>query len=150
MSAGEYGAGLGPAGLDPLPDARNPPSGRPPVALLFDGRTRDFPLDSEGRYKSVGVGAQKAELALLLVFGKTPVASTQGLDLSGVIPVDGDKLSADVDSRVRAALAAPIAARDIEVLEILGSSPVRGAIRVYVKIKDLTDPLKPVVTITVG
>lgn len=150
MSAGEYGGGVGPAGLDPLPDATTPPPGAPPVALLFDGATKDFPLDDDGLYRSVGTGAQKVELALLRQFGKMPIATTQGLDLSGVVPVAGAQLTVDVEARVRAAVAQPLAALEIELLSITGTSPVRGGIKIYVRFRDLTDPLKPVIQITVG
>ncbi len=150
MGAGQQGAGLGPAGLDPLPDVTDPPLGVPPVALLFDGETKDFPLDSQGRYRSVGIGAQKAQLALLRQFGKLPIAITQGLDMDGVVPVAGTKLSAEVNSRVRAALAQPLAAREIHIIDIQGESPVRGGIKISVRFNDLTDPLAAPYTVTIG
>lgn len=150
MGAGSYPAGLGPAGLDPLPDATVPREGLPPVALLFDGATKDFPLDADGFYRSVGIGAQKVELALIRVFGKMPIAANEGLDLTGVVPAPGEKLSMDGENRVRAALAQPLAAGEIEILSITTTSPVRGGIKIVVQFKDLTDPLPTPQTLTVG
>ena len=144
MSAGLYPAGYGPCGLDPQPTLSTSQSSVAPVAIMFDGATRDFPLNPEtGRYYGVTSVAQRVELALLTQFGKTPAVPTMGLNLAGVVPVAGDKLQADVDSAVRTALAQPIANGDIKILEITGTSPNRGRIRVYVRFQDLRDPLAP-------
>ena len=150
MSAGLYPAGYGPCGLDPLPTASTARSVVAPVALMFDGATRDFPLNpATGRYYGVTPVAQRVELALLTQFGKTPAAPTMGLNLSGVVPVSGDKLQADVDSAVRTAIATPISKGDIKILEITGTSPNRGRIRVYVRFQDLRDPLQPIFAVTI-
>ena len=149
MTAGLYPCGYGPCGLDPLPTASTARSVTAPVALMFDGETRDFPLNaSTGRYYGVTSVAQKVELALLTQFGKTPAVPTMGLDLSKVVPVAGDKLQADVDAAVRLALAPMLTNGDIALLEVTGTSPNRGRIRAYVRFQDLRDPLRPIYSVT--
>lgn len=150
MGAAQYACGIGPCGLDPLPAASAARSAVAPVALMFDGLTRDFPLNPEtGRYYGVTPTAQKVELALLLKFGKTPAMPSIGLDLSKVVPAAGPKLQADVESAVKSALAKMLSAGSIKILEITGTSAIRGRISVRVRFQDLTDPLRPTYTVTV-
>lgn len=66
LGIGWYAAGLGPAGYDPVVPPNAPRDVRPPAALLFDGETRDFPLDANGFYSEVHPVDQKVELALCI------------------------------------------------------------------------------------
>ena len=78
MGAGSFGAGEGAAGEDipTPPDA--PRNVTPPAALLFDGRTRDFPLNAQGRYRRVHPVDQRVALALLIAYGTIASAPTVG------------------------------------------------------------------------
>jgi len=147
MGAGEYPCGFGPCGLDPLPTGSTPRSLSPPVALLFDGATRDFPLNPDtGRYYGVTPVAQKVELALLIALKALRAAPAVGISFEDVVPVEGDKFQADVEAAVRTALAPMLKADEIELISIVAASPVRGGIRAAVTFKDLTDPVAPAYT----
>lgn len=151
MGAGEYPCGIGPCGLDPLPAASSARSVTPPVALLFDGKSRDFPINPDtGRYYGVTPTAQKVQLALLTRKGAIPANPTLGLDLSKVVPVAGPKLQSDVELAVRSALASVIRANQIQILDIKGTATIRGRIKVEVRYQDLTDPKRPSYTVTVS
>lgn len=77
LGIGWYPAGLGPAGYDPVVPPNAPRDVRPPAALLFDGQTRDFPLDANGFYREVHPVDQKVELALCVSRGA--IASVPGI-----------------------------------------------------------------------
>lgn len=151
MGLGQYPCGVGPCGLDPLPAGSAARSVVAPAALLFDGKTHDFPLNPDtGRYYGVTSVAQRVELALLIAFDKVPAVPALGLQLANIIPVAGPKLQADVETAVKTALAVPLQRGDIAILTIEGTSTIRGRITVYVRFQDLRDPLKPIYQISVS
>jgi len=151
MGLGQYPCGIGPCGLDPLPAASAARSVVAPTALLFDGASRDFPINpATGRYYGVTSVAQRVELALLIAFGKVPAVPALGIQLANIVPVAGAKLQADVENAVKTALAVPLQRGDIALLTIRGTSTVRGRITVYVRFQDLRDPLKPIYELSVS
>lgn len=150
MGLGQYPCGVGPCGLDPLPAASAARSVVAPSALMFDGASRDFPLNpATGRYYGVTPVAQRVELALLIALGKVPAVPTLGIQLANIVPVTGPKLQTDVETAVNTALATPLQRGDIAILTIRGTSAIRGRITVYVRFQDLRDPLKPIYQLSV-
>lgn len=150
MGLGLYPCGVGPCGLDPLPAASAARSSVAPSALMFDGASRDFPLNPDtGRYYGVTPTAQRVELALLIALGKVPAVPGLGIQLANIVPVAGPKLQADVENAVKTALAVPLQRGDIAILTIRGTSAIRGRITVYVRFQDLRDPLKPIYQLSV-
>jgi hypothetical protein len=77
LGVGWYPAGLGPAGYDPVVPPNAPRDVRPPAALMFDGQTRDFPLDDNGFYREVHPVDQRVALALSISRGA--IASVPGI-----------------------------------------------------------------------
>jgi hypothetical protein len=78
MPAGDELAGDELAGEDVLPAGSPARSVTPPDALLFDGRTRDFPLLSSGLYQASHPVDQAVAEALLITLGKVSCAPTTG------------------------------------------------------------------------
>lgn len=143
MGAGDFEAGpLDPAGEDPVADPPAPRRVTLPAALLFDGATADFPLDSAGLYKSSHTVDQRVALALIPRQGT--VASVPGLGsrLRSIKRATGALAVAKARDYVDLALAALVLAGDIEVVDVQVESPGRGQIAVAVTYKNLrvTEP----------
>lgn len=69
MPAGAFSAGTWPAGA-PLAAGSLPSSWTTPAAAMFDGATRDVPLDSDGQYRAVHPVDQTVALRCLVAKGK--------------------------------------------------------------------------------
>ena len=149
MPLGEFAPGEGRFGSDPVAPTGPPRSLEPPEALLFDGRTRTFPYDDDGKLKTIHPVDQAVALSVLVEMKK--INSNQGLGstLRKAPAVGGPRLQADVERRVRAAVKARIDAEDIEILEILGVSVVRGRTSVRLRYINRRLPNSKPKTITV-
>jgi len=131
MGAGDFGAGEGLAGEDVLPDIV-PRTVTAPIALRFDGKTRDFLLDDGGRYLSVHPVDQRVALALLILKEKLASAPEVGSGLWKIAYAGGPTLIAEVNDHVRQTLQAMIKAGDIELLAVAVEIPARGTFLVQV------------------
>lgn len=141
MGAGEFDAGEGLAGEDPVPAFAQPRNVTPPVALLLDGRTLDFPLDTTGLYRSVHPVDQEVALALMAKFGTIAGAPDTGNKLR-LIRKLGPRTKAEATNIVNEAIGALIAANDIKLLDLtIETRTPQGALLVAVSYQNLR--LKP-------
>jgi hypothetical protein len=148
MGAGDFPAGVGPAGIDP-PAAPTPPrSVVPPHALLFDGATRDVPLDDQGHYEGVHPVDHRVALALFIALGSIPSGPDVGNTLGDVLIQDPDPLQQDVQTRVQAALQDDIDAQNIDLVEVDASAGPRWRLSVRVVYRNLRLPDTPLRTLT--
>lgn len=85
MGAGNFPAGVGPAGLDPVYVATPTTPGTFPTALAFDPGLRGYVQNADGTMKSID--PVDAEVALLLGIeqGSIPSAATLGQKLRAVL-----------------------------------------------------------------
>lgn len=143
MGAGDHPAGEGPAGFDPPAEPAPLRRAEPPRALLFDGATRDFPRDADGRYRDIHPVDQEVALALLVELGAVGPAPATGSTLRAIPHAGGPTLKADVRNRIHLALARPLAAKDIEEIAITVTTPRPGAIRVIYDYLNLRAPGVP-------
>jgi hypothetical protein len=118
LGIGWYPAGLGPAGYDPVipPDA--PRGVHPPAALMFDGQTRDFPLDENGFYREVHPVDQKVELALSVSRGAIASVPGIGNKLRTIQRVRKEVAETLARSYIREALADLLASKAIQINNI--------------------------------
>jgi hypothetical protein len=141
MSAGDYEAGAGLAGLDPLPEGSPPRNVRPPHALWFQGLTRDFPLRDGGQYQSTHPIDQEVELAMEVAVGKIPALPSIGLDLAALPLANADLLQAEVERRVNAGrVGALVSAGSIRVVELVARRTTRNGVGVRLQYVNLQDP----------
>ncbi len=150
MGLGSYGAGMGPAGEDPLAAASAPRSVTPPAALWFDGATRDFLLDSQGRYLGIHPVDQRAALALLIAYGTISSAPTTGNKVRRIQKIIRstpdqvrDYVSQCLDSLIRAG---DIVVRDVQV----ETNRLVGSITLAVSYTNLRTSKKAAATIRVN
>lgn len=129
MGAGEDEAGLGAMGEDPVEDPTLPRNVTMPEAARFDGRTKDFPLDSDGRYQATTSATQGVMMSLLVrELGR----------LRGLRPVPGPGLQRAAEDAVRIALLRRVAAGQIEVKSITATANNYGGVSLSVDFVDLT------------
>jgi hypothetical protein len=119
-------AGVGPAGYNPVVPPNAPRDVRPPAALLFDGGTRDFPLDENGFYRAIHPVDQKVALALCVSRGAIAAVPGIGNKLRTIQRVRRDVAITLVNNYVREALADLIAAKSIQVDKIEVDPDVPG------------------------
>lgn len=72
MGLGDFPCGGSPCGHDALPPPVPPRTTQPPVALRYDGATKDFLKDDSGRYLEVHPVDQEVALALCVGLGTLP------------------------------------------------------------------------------
>ncbi len=134
--AGTAGAGVGPAGFEPLPTSDGTTSSTP-TALLFDPNTRDFRKAADGRFVSVHPVDQEVALALSLLEGDLGSASSLGNRLRRIARAGGPSLQSGVEDIVTLALQRLLERDAISVLDILIQTPVRGQILIAVTYENL-------------
>lgn len=150
MGAGNFPAGMGPQGLDPLPPPSPPRDVTIPAALYFDGRTQGFPLDAAGHYVGIHPVDQATALALIVRLGTLASAPTTGAGFRNIHKIT--KAAANTaTSMAHAALASLVQAQDIQILSIqVETKRTQGAILIAVSYRNLrTLPPKPA-TITMN
>jgi hypothetical protein len=127
MGAGEDEAGLGAMGEDPVEDPTLPRDVTMPEAARFDGRTKDFPLDSDGRYQATTSATQGVMLSLLVrELGR----------LRALRP--GPGLQRAAEDAVRIALLRRVAAGQVEVKSVTATANNYGGVSLSVDFVDLT------------
>jgi hypothetical protein len=117
MSAGDELAGDDLAGEDD-PDAEDG-TGRPrPTAILFDGVTRDFPKDENGRH--VAIHPVDAEMQMACMVGLQGLGSspTTGNELRRIEYLDPERLGAEVRDAMTRATKALRERGDVTIVDI--------------------------------
>ena len=96
-------------------------------APFFDGLTRDFPLDADGRHVDIHPIDSAVQMALLVEAKKIMAAPDTGQTYRE-IKTFGPKLKSDVDNRTRAALKHLTDAGSIKILRIEHEQPNRHSL----------------------
>lgn len=119
MSAGEHLAGeLDLAGEDPSSASPQPRRAALPRALLFDGATRTYLMDGDGRFLDVHPVDHEVALAVLVELGTIASSPATGSTLRRVKYLGGPTLKTEVAERLRTAVARPLQGGDIQELSI--------------------------------
>jgi hypothetical protein len=140
MGAGQFNAGEGLGGEDPLADPSPPRDVTPPAALLFDGATKAHPLDAQGRYQGIHPVDQRVALALLVRFGSVGSVPDQGARFREIAKVTR-YTAAQAKDMVNLALARLLAAKDITVeLVEVETNRLAGSIAIAVSYQNLRLP----------
>jgi hypothetical protein len=131
MGLGSSSLGAAPFGFDSpvFTDARDV---TPPPALAFDGTTRDFQLDSAGRFIAEHPVDAKVFAALRTVAGSIRSAPTVGQTINSIAYIDQQRIRSQVEDRVRAALAPMTNAGEIRIENIEIDTSIRGRIALQV------------------
>lgn len=141
MGAGDYDAGdTDIAGEDPIAALSAARGLIPPAALVFDGATRTFLSDDDGRLKSVHPVDQKVALAVLIQQKKLSSAPDTGSTLKEIKYLDPAKIVTDATNRVNRALNAVLQPGDIEIIRIQVTQPSRWSVSILLEYKNLRDP----------
>jgi hypothetical protein len=136
MGAGDYPAGAGPAGSDPIVSTGPAVDKRFPVPL-YDLQSKDFPLDSFGEYRATHPVDQAVSLALGIQLGKVAGDPTLGNSLKAIIKAGGPTLQNNVETRIRTALKALLDASDIELGTIVVETIPLGGFLVAIPYRNL-------------
>ena len=120
---------MGAMGEDPVEDPTLPRDVTMPEAARFDGASKDFPLDSNGRYQATTSATQGVMLSLLVrELGR----------LRGLRPVPGPGLQRAAEDAVRIALLRRVSAGQIEIKSITAKANNYGGVSLSVDFVDLT------------
>lgn len=124
MPLGDVPVGADPLGVEPAPYE---PEDKPtmPRMVFFDGTTRDFPLDDDGRYVDIHPVDHAVQFAMFLEFGRVASALEAGNTLRSVGSPIGAGVALEIDSRVRTALRSLVQRRLISVSRIEHQAPNR-------------------------
>lgn len=144
MGFGDSEFGVPPFGGDVAPDV---PAARPtslPRAILFDGSSRTFPRDADGRLIDIHPVDQEVALAVLLVQGGIASSPATGSTLRSVESGADGGLQIDVERRLTAALARPLAAGDIRIIWIRTRIGPRWRTGIHLRYQNLRDPDAPI------
>jgi hypothetical protein len=136
--SGIWPAGYAPAGVAPSESGYTTTPKRP-VAIRYEGSTRDWALDSAANYKAVTTVEQGVALSLCVKQGDIKSSPTTGNTLHEIEYLGGSDLGADIRDRVLTSnpLARLIADGEAEVTRIDHEEAMNG-FKVAVYFKDLT------------
>jgi hypothetical protein len=123
--------------VDPLSAPRNV---APPIALVFDGKTRTFLRDDDGFLLSIHPVDQKVALALFVEKGKLAPTPSTGNTLREIKYIDKVKIETDVTNRINRALNAVLVPGDIEILKLEVRLPSRWAVSITFQYRNLREP----------
>jgi hypothetical protein len=99
MPAGSYPAGLAPAGAAPVQTGMST-TPKQPVAIRYEGATRDWALDDAANYKAVTPVEQGVVLSLCVKQGDIKSSITTGNTLHEIEYLGNEDLGADIRDRV--------------------------------------------------
>lgn len=139
MGLAAFRCGVGLAGADPAFGTERTEA-IPEAAVYVDGTTLDFELDDAGQYRAVHQVDAEVWLNLRVATGWIKSLPEAGQTISHLTHIDKQRIQRQVEDRVRLALRNPLERRDIEILEIVGGSSVRGRIDASVTYRNLRDP----------
>jgi len=137
MGAGNFDAGAGDAGHDPVEDPSPAPGRRPAGAIMYDGAAAGWVLDAQGHYRTVHEVDQRVALALVVREGDLASVPGTGSRLRRLGRLSPTRLVTAAQDAVRVALAPMLAAQEIEILSIGATAPSRGKLLVVTKYKNL-------------
>jgi len=139
MGAGDFPAGVGPAGFDPVADPSAPGS-RQPAAILFDLATKRYLFNPDGTAQEIHPVDQAVAFAFGFEQGSCPSTPNVGnrirAEIRRLLPSSANKA---IDL-AKLALKRLTDAGDIQIVAIEPSSPVRGRFIVHVDYVNLRLP----------
>lgn len=137
MGAGNFPAGTGPAGLDPVISSR--PRDPIPIisSLAVDGLTKDYQLDAAGRYVGVNWVDNAAFTLLRIAEGSVKSAPAVGETVSKIRYIDQVKIQAQVEDRVKVAWRDLLSRNLVEIVDIILDLTVAGRIMYVVNYRNL-------------
>jgi hypothetical protein len=130
------------AGEDDSASPSDPRRVTKPIAAKFDGLTRTFPFDDDGRVEAVHPVDQGVALALLTEWRKLTAAPGSGSKIKSIQYAGGPRLIEEVKAFCREAVKRWTDAGDIRELAIDVTVPAYGRISVvysYARLKDSGD-----------
>lgn len=126
MGIGASPAGAGPAGAD-LAASTDQRFAATPAALAFDGQTKDFSLDTNGRYVAAHPIDTKVFHRLRILAGSMRSAPATGNGIGGKW-IDAKTIEATIRDQIRVTLEDMITAREIEDRGLVIDLSVRGRV----------------------
>jgi len=127
------------AGLDETMSPSDPRRVTKPVAAYYDGASRRFSFDDDGRIVGIHPVDQGVALALLVAYGRMTSAPTAGNKVRRIRFAGGPRLETEVQTYCREAVQRWVDAGDIRELSIVVKIPIPGSLIVeysYVRLKD--------------
>jgi hypothetical protein len=150
MGAGNYPAGAGHCGLDPLPPPVPPRDVSPPAALRFDGASKDFLLDANGHYYAIHPVDQQVALVLLVGLGTIASAPTVGAAFRRIQRITSSTQSQATDM-ANAALRKLVTAQKVAIVAIdVEISLPQGATLIAVTYQNLVTGTTPTFSLPSG
>lgn len=136
MGFGTDPLGAGPAGMD-LPASTEQRAAARPTALAFDGLTRNFILDENGRYKAAHPIDAKYFQRLRTAAGSIRSAPNTGQGVGSLQYIDPRTIDSFVRDQVNLVSEDMIAAREITVHNIEVDRSVPGRVQFLVDYTNL-------------
>lgn len=112
MGAGSFGAGIGPAGFDPLTETPPEILTLPP-GVRYDPGARTFPFGTDGGIEAAHPVDQYVALVCTIARGSLAACPDAGIDLDRIRKAPADTVQAVVTDEVHRALADGIARGDL-------------------------------------
>lgn len=137
MGAGSFGAGIGPAGSDPVTVS---PAAVPPTTTdtpFFDPFALVYPFDSTGELETTHPVWQRVALALGIRRGALRSTPDVGIPLERLRLATDLTAQREADGAVRVALADLLSAGDIDLVAVSVDLPWRG--KFYADIRNLRE-----------
>lgn len=135
--AGSFGAGMGPAGFDPVADPTAPRRVTPPRAILLQLNDFDFPLDSNGRYQDIHPTDQWVALQVGIVLGTVGTSPTAGSALRSITHVGAPSTQREAQDAIRRALADKVNAGSIKIDSIEYEAKQFGGFKIALRYENL-------------
>jgi len=143
MGAGAYGAGVGPAGHDPVAAATAPRDVSYPVGIKYDASSKSFPLDSDGLVEAEHPVDQMMAIGLCFRKGSIQGAAEVGNTFEEITNLGAANLALDIQDRIEKSvpIAGLLAAGDVVILSIDHEVIRHGGLKVAVQYYNLAaDP----------
>lgn len=118
MGAGQFPAGFGPSGADPVVEPTAARAVTLPAALLLEGRTLDYTLDAAGLYTGLHPVDAWVANQLLIRRGTLASAPTAGQGLREVRRLGTPRAAAQARDLIQQALKERVDSGDITIVKI--------------------------------
>lgn len=148
MGIGDHSCGEGPCGFDPSPSTSVRVVGTNAIPY-YDPEIRGFALATTGDLVSVHPVIQQASFFLGVALGSIPAAPDVGLNIKRIKAARSEDILVVCRDEVNIALARPIAAGDVRVVEVRAEAK-GGRVGMEVDIMNLRDRTSPKAITLIG
>jgi hypothetical protein len=143
MGLGDFPAGEGLGGLDPIPLVLGPNGLTAPVALRYDGATKDFLLDANGHYLGIHPVDQQVALALICGLGTMPAAPKVGAAFRQIKRIT-PSTPKQAEDMARTALSSLVSGGLIKIVAIeVETTALQGAVLIAVTYVNMLTQKRP-------